>query len=316
MANYRAKLPPVNSLVAFEAAARHLNFTHAAKELRVTQAAVSRQVSILEDHLGFSVFNRLSRGLALTGEGLRLQRAVTLGLEHIANAVADLRRRRGTDELTVATSVTFANYWLMSRLAKFRAANPDIDLRLVASAPVRDLTAAGIDLAIRYGSGHWRDIEAVHLLDNEVFPVCAPAYLERCGPLNTASDLLDKTLLHLDEYDHNWVTWEQWLKSVGINSQPTGNSISFDNYMVLVQAALNGEGIALGGGRLADDFLAGGALVRPIGATLRSDRSFHLLIPSDVPMSPQAARFKDWILHEAGIAEQATRPAQATERCQ
>ncbi len=299
MINLRGKLPPANSLVTFEAAARHLNFTRAAAELRVTQAAVSRQVHLLEDNLGVQLFERQARGLRLTAPGQRLHEAVTMGLGHIATTAADLRRVRRAGELTVSTSVTFANYWLMSRVAKFRAAHPEVQLRLVASAPVRDLTASGIDLAVRYGRGNWGGVETLHLLDNHVFPVCAPSYMARRRPLQSVTDLLEETLLHLVEYDRNWVSWESWLAAMGVTAPARGPSLEFDNYLVLTQAVLDGQGIALGGGRLAEDFLARGQLVRPIETMLRSEQSFYLLIPSDQPLSPQAKAFRDWILVEA-----------------
>jgi LysR family transcriptional regulator, glycine cleavage system transcriptional activator len=299
MAILRGRLPPANSLVTFEAAARHLNFTRAAGELLVTQAAVSRQVQLLEDNLGAPLFERRPRGLALTAAGQRLFAAVTMGLGHIATTAADLRRVRREGELTVSTSVTFANYWLMSRVAKFRAAHPDIQLRLVASAPVRDLTASGIDLAVRYGRGSWAGVEALHLLDNHVFPVCAPSYMASRRPLQSVTDLLEETLLHLVEFDRNWVSWEAWLAAMGVAARPRGPSLEFDNYLVLTQAVLDGQGIALGGGRLAEDFLARGVLIRPIEAMLHSEQSFYLLIPTDQPMTPQAKAFRDWILVEA-----------------
>jgi len=299
MISLRSKLPPANSLVTFEAAARHLNFTRAAGELAVTQAAVSRQIHLLEDNLGVALFERRARGLKLTAAGKRLHEAVTMGLGHIAGTAADLRRVRREGELTVSTSVTFANYWLMSRVAKFRAAHPEVQLRLVASAPVRDLTASGIDLAVRYGRGKWEGAESVHLLDNHVFPVCAPSYMARRRPLQSVTDLLEETLLHLVEYDRNWVTWESWLAAMGVHAPPRGPSLEFDNYLVLTQAVLDGQGIALGGGRLAEDFLARGVLIRPIEAMLRSEQSFYLLIPTDQPMTEQARAFRDWILVEA-----------------
>ncbi len=299
MATLRTKLPPANCLVVFDAAARHLNFTKAAGELGVTQAAVSRQIHTLEDNLGVPLFLRLHRTLQLTREGARLQRAVTMGLEHIANTAADIRRIRKAGDLTVSTSVTFASYWLMSRVAKFRAIHPDMELRLVASAPVSDLAVAGIDLAVRYGSGNWPGVDTFHLLDNEVFPVCAPSYLKARGALAGPVDLLDETLLHLVEYDRNWVTWDAWFRAVGVEGQPRRKGLEFDNYLVLIQAALDGQGIALGGGRLAEDFIGRGTLVRPVEATLGSDRGFYLLIPRDVPLSPEAKMFRDWILEEA-----------------
>ena len=295
MLGLRSKLPPPNSLVMFEAAARHLNFTKAAKELHVTQAAVSRQIQLLEDHLGVELFRRLPRDLQLTPAGHRFHGAVTMGLEHIANTAAELRRMRRGDEVTISTSVTFASYWLMSRVAKFRATNPEVELRLVASAPVSDLAAAGIDLAVRYGKGGWPGVEAIHLMDNEVFPVCAPGYLKERTLVGPA-DLLGETLLHLLEYDRNWVTWDAWLRAVGVDQPAVKRGLQFDNYLVLIQAALDGQGMALGGGRLADDLLARGALVRPIDTTLRSDRGFYLLLPSGVPPSEPVVRFRDWIL--------------------
>jgi LysR family glycine cleavage system transcriptional activator len=246
-------LPPTNSLVVFEAAARHMNFTRAAGELDVTQSAVSRQIQLLEDHLGIALFQRQARGLVLTREGERLHRAVAMGLEHIANVAADLRRNRGPGELTVATSVTFASYWLMARIAKFRAAHPEIEFRLFASAPVYDLAAEGIDLAVRYGAGEWPGVEAERLFDNEIWPVCSPRYLEGRKPLRTVGDLLDETLLHLSKFDRNWVTWETFLLAHGVAGEPHRRGLTYDNYMVLIQSALRGEGIALCGRRLAED---------------------------------------------------------------
>ena len=289
----------MNSLVTFEAAARHLNFTAAAGELNVTQAAVSRQIQLLEEHLGSSLFRRAPRKLELTREGVRLYQVVSASLEDIANVVTDLRRPRNPDEVTVASSVTFASYWLINRVAKFRAAYPEIELRLVASAPVADLAVAGIDLAVRYGDGKWPKVKAMHLLDNEVFPVCTAGYLERSAPLETASDLLSHRLLHLVEYDRNWVTWDAWFHSQGVEGKPAKRGQVFDNYLLLIQAALDGQGVALGGGRLADDHLTRGSLVRPIQESLSSDRAFYLLIPTDVPLSDPAELFREWILAEA-----------------
>jgi len=292
-------LPPTNSLVVFEAAARHMNFTRAARELEVTQSAVSRQIQLLEDHLGIALFQRQSRGLVLTRDGERLHRAVAMGLEHIANVAADLRRTRGPRELTVATSVTFASYWLMARIATFRAAHPEIELRLYASSPIYDLAAEGIDIAVRYGSGEWPGVEATRLFGDEIWPVCAPRYLDGRKAPQTVADLLDETLLHLSKFDRNWVTWDTFLASYGVEGEPHRRGLTYDNYMVLIQSALRGEGIALCGRRLAEDFLAHGDLVRPIAETLKSDRGFYLLRPREKQMSHAARQFHDWLLEEA-----------------
>src|SRR5687768_16421155 len=193
----RRKLPPVNSLGVFEAAGRHLNFTRAGKELALTQSAVSRQIQLLEGHLGTSLFQRQGRGLVMTRDGVRLHRAVTMGLGHVADVAVDIRRHRGAGELTVASSVSFASYWLVARLAKFRAKHADIELRLVASTRIPDLVAAGVDIAVRYGDGKWAGVEAVRIFDNEIWPVCAPRYLEGRPGVAGVAGLLQETLLHL-----------------------------------------------------------------------------------------------------------------------
>jgi LysR family transcriptional regulator, glycine cleavage system transcriptional activator len=300
MQQLRRRLPPVNSLVIFEAAGRHLNFTRAGEELALTQSAVSRQIQLLEGHLGAALFQRRGRVLQLTRDGARLHRAVTMGLDHIAGIAVDIRRHRGRGELTVATSVTFASYWLMGRLAKFRAAHPDIELRLVASTRVHDFMAAEVDLAIRYGTGQWEGLEAIRIFDNEIWPVCAPSYLAGRPRPERVADLLDETLLHLGQFDRNWVTWPAWLGSHGVNAGPNRRGLEFDNYLVLLQAAIRGEGIALCGRRLAEDFIARGDLVRPIEAALRSDRAFYLLYPDGSRLSAAAAKFRDWVVAEAG----------------
>lgn len=298
----RTALPPTNSLVVFEAAARHMNFTRAARELDVTQSAVSRQIQLLEENLGCALFRRRSRGLALTGRGERLYRAVSMGLEHIAQACGDVRRQHHEGELTVATSVTFASYWLMARLGKFRDRHPDVDLRLLAASPVNDLTAAGVDLAVRYGSGRWPGTEAVRLFDDEVCPVCAPSYLDGSTRLSGPADLLDETLLSLATRDRNWVTWAAFLENFGIEERPRRRGVEFDNYMLLIQAALKGEGIALCGRRLAEDFIVEGSLIRPIDEIMASERGFYLIRSRDAPLRPQAKLFHDWLCEEAGRA--------------
>ena len=299
MVQLRRQLPPVNSLVVLEAAGRLLNFTRAGEELGLTQSAVSRQIQLLEQHLGATMFQRQGRNLQLTRDGARLHRAVTMGLGHIADTAVDIRRHRGTGELTVATSVTFASYWLMARLAEFRSQNPDIELRLVASTKLHDLVAAGVDIAIRYGSGEWEGLEAIRIFDNEIWPVCAPSYFAGRAKLERVDQLLDETLLHLGQFDRNWVTWQAFLSAQGVKGSPRKRGLEFDNYLVLLQAAVRGEGIALCGGRLAEDFIARGDLMRPIEAMLSSDRAFYILYPSGIRLSEAAVRFRDWLIEVA-----------------
>lgn len=299
MRRLRDRLPPPNSLVVFEAVARHLSFTKAAKELLVSQAAVSRQIKLLEKGFGLALFTRRHRAIELTEQGVTFHKAVTIGLDHIAHAADNLHHDEEVSDITVSSTVTFASYWLMSRIAKFRALFPDVDIRLVASAKVGDLSGTGIDLAVRYGRGTWPNVTAELMFVNEIFPVCAPSYLEQHGPIKVLPDLLDADLLHLAMFDRNWVTWESWLRDFGLAAPPEAKGIFFDNYMVLIHAAVRGEGIALCGARLAEDLIGRGELVRPIIATLPSQFSFYLLHSSDQLLSPHASNFREWLLSEA-----------------
>ncbi len=302
MPSLRTRLPPPNSLVTFEAAARHLGFTAAAEELRVTQAAVSRQIKVLEDHLGVSLFKRAHRSLELTAFGERLYEAVAAGLGRIAQTAEDIRREEASVNVTIASSVTFASYWLMSRIAQYRAQFAEVDIQLVASARTRDLSGSGADLAIRYGSGRWPGHHAHHLFDNDVFPVCSPLYIQRHGPLDSLADLSKARLLHLAQYDRNWVTWATWFESFGLKNMPPPRGLQFDNYMVLIHAAVSGEGVALCGGRLGADLIRRHELIRPFDESLRSERSFYLIEPDDRPLRRPVRHFRDWILAEARLS--------------
>ncbi|MGH6948622.1 MAG: LysR substrate-binding domain-containing protein [Kiloniellales bacterium] len=299
MARLRDRIPPTNSLVVFEVAARLLSFTRAAEELRVSQAAVSRQVQLLEGHLGYPLFSRHHRAIELTAQGERLCNAVTIGLEHIAEAVAAIKREQEAGDVTIASSVTFASYWLMSRIAKFRAHFPKVDVRLVASARMRDLGGGGSDLAIRHGRGRWPGATAHRLFGNAIFPVCSPAYLEAAGPFEELADLARATLLHLRQFDRNWVTWESWLEAFNVALPEEAEGEFFDNYSILIHAAVRGRGVALCGERLAEDLIGHGELVRPFALALPSDSSFYLLQPEGQPLRPDAERFRDWLLAEA-----------------
>jgi LysR family transcriptional regulator, glycine cleavage system transcriptional activator len=299
MATLRERLPPANALVVFEAVARHENFTRAAAELQVTQAAVSRQVQILEDHLGVRLFTRLHRRVELTVPGRELREAVTIGLSHIARVADDVRGTNETGDITVSCSVTFASYWLMSRIAKFRAEFSDVDIRMVASAKVRDLAATGIDLAVRYGRGDWSDVTAKRLFGDRILPVAAPDYVKSRGPFDSNESMSQATFLHLSKFDRNWVTWEHWFEEFGVKPEGKARHLYFDNYTVLMHAAVRGEGLALCGGRLAEDFIQRGELCQPIPQTLDSEFSFYLLYPDAQRLRPHAKAFRDWLLKEA-----------------
>lgn len=299
MPNLRTRLPPVNSLVVFEAVARHLSFTEASRELRVSQAAVSRQVQLAEDHLGVRLFDRLYRQIKLTAQGQTLFNAVSMGLEHIAGAAEGLRREIDRADISISSSVSFASYWLMSRIATFRAAFPDIDVRLVASARVRDVAASDVDFAVRYGRGTWPGVTADFMFGNDIFPVCAPSFLAEHGPLDKPADLHRVTLLNLSQFDRNWTTWDDWFAAFGLKELDATRSLRFDSYILLLHATVRGEGVALCGRRLAEDLIERGDLVQPMDASLRSEYSFYLLRPAGETLGPAQVQFREWLLAEA-----------------
>lgn len=312
MDKLRFLLPSPSALVTFECAARLLNFTRAAEELGVTQAAVSRQIKNLEQHIGRPLFNRAERRITLTPAGAKLKDAVAYGLGHIAGAITGVRRVSAANAVSVAASVTFSSYWLMSRVAQFRAQHPGVDLRLVATANARQRNDE-CDLAIRYGHGDWQGMDAHHMFDNDVFPVCAPSYLaRRKRQEGEIPDLSGETLLHLARFDRNWVSWSTWFETFAANGAASGPGLSYDNYLVLIHAVVAGEGIALCGGRLAHDLLARGDVVRIGGQALKSDRAFYLVHPHGAPLSRAARQFKQWLLGEARRSGARITPPPAT----
>lgn len=306
MKNLRTKLPPVSSLVTFEAAARLANFTRAASELGVTQAAVSKQIHSLEEFLGIKLFARANRGIAVTPQGRRLLHAVVSGLDHIATIVDELRRPTGPAQVSITTTIALASVWLMPRVAAFRAIHPEIDLRIIAADPIMDLAAEGIDLGIRYGMGQWPGITAQPLFHIDLFPVCSPSYLERHPRPRNPHDLLSATLLHIDEPNSQDADWAVWFAAMGMVTPPFTGGLHFNNYPLLIQAALNGQGIGLGWGHIVDDLIKSGALVRPIDSMRRLKPAFYLAVPTDIPVRESAQIFHDWLLAD-------TAPLRATE---
>lgn len=296
--NLRSKLPPLSGLVAFEAAARLANFTRAATELSVTQAAVSKQIKALEEFLGVKLCIRANRGIVLTPQGKRLLHAVMSGLDHIATVVDELRRPGAASQVSITTTIALASVWLMPRIAAFRAQHPEIDLRLVAADPIMDLAIEGIDVAIRYGMGDWPGVTALPLFEIDLFPVCSPSYLERHACPRTPHDLLGTTLLHIDEPNSQDAEWSVWFAAMGIVAPPLGGGLRFNNYPLLIQAALNGQGVGLGWGHIIGDYLTSGQLVRPMASVRRLKPAFYLAVASHQPLSPTAQIFHDWLLAE------------------
>lgn len=304
MRGRRKDLPPLEFLVAFEAAARLGSFTAAAEELNLTQAAISRQIRLLEQNLGRSLFTRAHRAVRLTPEGREFQHTVSLALSHIANAARGLRAVDDHATLTIAADQSVAALWLLPHLEDFRQAHGDIDIRLISSDLEADCLAEEVDLSIIHGDGSWPGFEAELLLDEEVFPVCSPAYLKRHGALGRPEDLLNRVLIDLDDEHWNWINWRAWLteQDVGLPRDDTGDGtgpgslrrLVINSYPLIIQAAHDGLGVALGWKHLVNEPLASGALVRPLQNSVVTEFGYYLLVRQDRAASPEAAAFCDW----------------------
>jgi LysR family transcriptional regulator, glycine cleavage system transcriptional activator len=297
MKGLRAKLPPPNSIIAFEAAARHQSFTLAAGELNVTQAAVSRQIKSLEDHLGLAVFRRVRRAVKLTSEGKRLHEAVKAGLDHIAEVVIELQQVDARPHLTVATTLAFSSFWLIQRIPDFRARFPEIELRIIASDANLDLFTEGIDVAVRYGEGKWQGLSSTRLFTAEVFPVCSRSLLDII-PIRAPGDLLKAPLLDLEASDKSWIDWANWLLEVGLGATKLRRLLTFNNWPLTIQAAIDGQGVALGWTPYVNELLAIGKLVRPIETVVRPTNAYYLITPLHGE-NPNSRIFSQWIMEQA-----------------
>ena len=295
-------LPPLNSLRAFEAAARHLSFTKAAEELHVTPAAISHQIKALEEQLGVPLFRRLTRALRLTQAGQAALPPMRDGFDSLADAVDLLRAHENSGALTVSLDPSFAAKWLVPRLDRFRAALPDLDVRLDATDKLTDFQRDNVDLAIRYGSGNYPGLEVERLLSEEIFPVCSPKLLDGPAPLAQPSDLRHHTLIHL-EWDSENVTapnWRMWLLAAGIHDINYTRGPVFSMTTLALQAAIEGQGVALASSFLVADDLAAGRLVVPFDLSVCDplDFAYHVVVPKRTADLPKVVAFKTWLLDE------------------
>jgi len=300
MGSIMRRLPPLNALRAFEAGARHLSFTKAAQELHVTQAAVSHQVRQLEEHLGVALFRRYTRRLALTEEGRALLPAVGEAFDRIDQAVRDLGEGSGNRLLTVSLTHSFAGKWLVPRLGRFRQQHPEVDLRLHHSAQPADFTRDDVDLAVRWGRGGWPNLGIDFLKAEAISPVCSPKLLEGPHPLRKPADLRHHSLLHDYDYDD----WFAWLRAAGVQDVEAYRGPILDETNVLIQAALEGQGVALTDLALVADDLAAGRLVRPFDLTLASDYGYYIVYPSGALKRPKVKAFRDFLLAEAAAEQE------------
>jgi LysR family transcriptional regulator, glycine cleavage system transcriptional activator len=291
----RRRLPSLNALKAFEATARQESFTKAAHELCVTQGAVSQQVKGLEDELGVRLFRRERQRLVITDAGRAYLEVVRDAFDRLAMGTERLLQRQKSGTLTITTSPNFAAKWLVHRLGRFAEAHPGIDLRVSASIQHIDFAREDIDLALRHGDGQWPGMHVTRLCTEELFPVCSPRLLSGRGALRLPRDIKHHTLLHVNGTDG----WASWLARVGVDGVDFKRGIVFNQASMAIDAAVDGQGIALARTALASWDLISGRLVRPFAQALEAPYAFWIVCPKSAADLPKISTFRNWLLKEA-----------------
>ncbi len=289
------RLPSLNGLRAFEAAARHESFTKAADELCVTQGAVSHQVKALEAELGVKFFNREPKRLIITEAGRRYLEVVRDALDRIAAGTDSLQQRQNAGVLTVSTSPNFASKWLVHRLGRFAEAHPGIDLRVSANMHHVDFAREDIDIAVRHGDGTEHGLHVTRLYTEELLPVCSPALLAGPHPLRQPRDLMHHTLLHMDHRQD----WSKWLVAAGVGDMDLSRGPVFNQASMGIDAAVDGQGVALARTGLAAHDLIAGRLIRPFDLALAVPYAYWIVCPKATANLPKITTFRDWLLAEA-----------------
>ena len=300
------RLPPLNSLRAFEAAARHLSFTKAAGELHVTPAAISHQIKALEEYCGAVLFHRLTRSLALTETAQAALPALRQAFDKLAEAAERLTPAVDSGVLTVSVAPSFAGKWLLPRLERFREAHPGFDIRIDATDGLVSFDTDGVDIALRYGRGDYPGLVSDCLMAEAVFPVCSPSLMIGERAIRSPADLALHTLVHV-----TWQTaeaeapnWRMWLKAAGIETIDAERGPRFNMDSMAVQAAIEGQGVALANGALVAADLAAGRLVRPFPPTTDETTMFcyYVVYPETHHQDLKVRAFRDWVVAEAAGA--------------
>ncbi|MEO3429064.1 LysR substrate-binding domain-containing protein [Pelagibius sp. CAU 1746] len=290
----RRYLPPFAALRAFEAVARSLSFTRAADELGITQAAVSRQVRLLECELGVRLVERRPRGNELTAPGRSLSAALRDSLDAMAAAVREVSSHPARTVLTVSVAPYFSACWLTPRIMGFVEAHPQIDLRLHHSYEPPDYRRDQIDLGINWGAGEWPGVAAERVLDGSMTPLCSPAFLDRCGGLRRPADLLGRQLF----FEFRLSDWAAWFAAAGVSDTGELQATRLDDSNALRRAALDGHGVALFFRSLAQDDLAIGRLVEPFGQAADTGSHYFLNYPAGRELSSGGKAFRRWLRAE------------------
>ena len=298
----RRRLPPLNALRAFEAAARHLSFEKAGDEIAVTASAVGQQVKALEAWFGRPLFVRQpARGVALTPLGERYAAAVTEILNRLDEATARALKPEVSNVITVSAMPSLASNWLIPRLGRFRERHPEIDVRVSVSMHLTDFAREDVDIAIRFGRGHYPRLRTDLLMEEYFFAVCSAALLKNPErPLREPADLRHHVLVHeAVEGVPDYITWDRWLQAVGVEGIDTSRGPRFTHTYLCLQAAASGQGVALATNVLIGDYLDAGRLVRPFPHQVKGAYQYYIVCPEETADKPALAAFRAWLLEEA-----------------
>ncbi|MDR9752445.1 LysR substrate-binding domain-containing protein [Pseudomonas sp. SZMC_28357] len=296
---YRRLIPSMTALMEFEAVARLSSFTLAAQELGVSQAAVSKQVKYLENTLGTRLFHRLHRAIKLTSDGYVLYSVVAESMQRMAGVFDKIREGIPEQELVLACTAAFSHLRILPRLATLRLSQPALHLRLVTQIVNPEVSRQDIDIAIRYGHGKWDDGTAIFLFDEEVFPVCSPAWLSTHAAPMAVDDFLHIDLIDSDSTLEGWMTWHSWFNELGESRPKMNYSLRCSSYNDTVQAAIKGHGIALGWSRLIGPLLQSGELVRVSPYAVLPKDAYYLIVPTGREVTPLVQHLVSWLQDES-----------------
>ena len=288
------KLPSLNFLNTFETVARHLSFTNAAKELYLTQAAVSHQIRSLEDQIGVELFHRENRKIILTKEGEKLLPSVVSGLQGISDSLDKIQNYDFEENLVVGVGSSFSANWLVHRLGGFYQKFPDINLHLKISTNDPDFRNEGTDLAVVWGKGDWKGVICEKLMVVEFTPVCSPDLLNNYNSLKTPKDLIKFPLLDDSDYEF----WQEWLEKAGISGKKFKRRLVIRDSNVLIRSALDGHGVALCAVGIVQEYLDSGQLIRPFDLSITGRGFYYLIYPEKSNRKPLVRLFKNWLIEE------------------
>ena len=289
----------INGLLVFASAAKHGSFTRASEELQISQPAVSHAVGRLEQELGVALFERRHKGVSPTPAGRYLAEQAGLGLTLIEQALAEIRLMDRTRQVTLAVSTATATWWLLPRIARFKQAHPDIELRCITTDTDLDLERERIDLAITLGTGVFPRLQRWHFVDENISPVCSPDYARRLSPLKDPQSLVRGTLLHIEQRYKPRLDWAGWLAGFGVSLPRNSKGIHFNDYSVILQAAMEGQGIALGWRHITDALVAQGSLVYPVPQSVSTGQPYYIVASRSRRPGKDALHLRDWLIAEA-----------------